>query len=203
MITLILPVSCEQGFENLRKSLFNLSTDIDQRTNILIVAYSPQVYLEARNYMVEYAHIGEALVVYSEKKNLLVALDHLGNKDEYIFIWNENTVVTQGALMSLYHSYLEYPRAGFITGILFGEDIPYWVKDIYSERPRLIKRSQRKEKDNLVDTTYPFCMMTKTEHFKDFFFKSRSKVGFGLSLRRAGFQNYMDKTAISKYVEAK
>ena len=108
MITLILPISTRKGFENMRKSLFNLSREVDVRHNILCICFNKDLYLEARNYYVEYNHIGEWLVTYSEKKNLLVALDSLGNKDEYLFLWNENVVLQQGDIQNLYRSYKRF-----------------------------------------------------------------------------------------------
>ena len=199
MITLILPISNEQGFENLRKSLFNLSADLDKRSNLLVVCYDKDIYLKARDYLTEYQHIGEWRVIYSEKKNLLATLDYLGS-DEYIFIWNEKVLLLQGAMINLYRQYLDRTNAGFISGQI-DIPVPYWIKDIYADKVQLIKSDKKQPNEwGEIDVAYPFCMMTKKDHFVNYFFtKSRSKLAFGLALRRAGFQNYLNKQSRCKY----
>lgn len=197
MITLCLPVSNKKGFENLQKTLFNLSTDLDKRINILCLCSNKELYLPIRDYILQYNAPGEELTVYTEKKNVLVSLEYLGNKDEYIFLWNQNVIVPPEGVISLYREYLERPKAGFISGRV-NKVVPYWVNDIYADKPKLVKTDKHKIESE-VDVSYPFCMLTRMENFELYYPNRGNGLKFGLNLRRAGFQNYLNKQVICKY----
>lgn len=198
MISVILPISHERGFENLKKTLFNLSGDLNRRVNLLAIVFNKDLFLPVRDYLQQYNNFGECLTIYSEKKSLAPTLEYLAS-DEYIFIWDENTLLLRNTLGELYRSYLDHPTAGFITGGVFNKALPYWVKDIYADKPKYIKNDKRNFTDDKIDVAYPFCMLTKTENFRNYYFgKERSPLAYGLKLRKAGFQNYINTKVVCK-----
>lgn len=199
MITAILPVSYSGGFENLKRNIIGLSADLERLGDVLCIVSDKNLYLECRDILKEYEPNIECLTVYSDRQYpIREALNYLGDKNEYVFVVNENLYLPPKTISRLYEDYLDHPKAGFIAGHFTEYPIGYWVDDIYSETPKVIYSNERElELLQEVDLVLPpYGLLTRTNTFKELFFKGSPKgAEYGLNLRKQGYKNYID-TAI-------
>ena len=196
MITAILPISYSGGFENLKRNIMGFSADLERLGDILCIVSDENLYLDCRDLLKEYMINGECLTVFSERKHLLrESLDYLNDKNEFVFVANENLYYPQGTIARLYSDYLDHPKAGFIAGYFTEYPMGYWVDDIYSETPKVIYSNEKvleslQEIDSIMP---PYGLLTRTENFKEFFFRGNlGGTEYGLNLRKVGFKNYVD-----------
>lgn len=204
MITVILPISYSGGFDNLKRILLSLESDIALPMSFLAIVSDPDLYLQVRDYLNENVDFAETLTVYTERERpLLEALFHIGASD-YVFLWNENVVFPSHTLSRLLKDYTEQPGAGFISGHFAEYPLFYWVDDIYAKQPQRILSNER-ELEGLVevDLGWTYGMLTKTTNFKDYFSKPVNGflggTAYGLTLRRKGFKNFVDTNIQYRY----
>lgn len=202
MITAILPISYRGGFDNLKRNVVNIAADL-RNNNLLCIVSDKNLYLECKEFLHEYFNDSECLVVYSERQYpLRESLDYLGDKNEFVFVANENLYLPPNAILKLYNDFLQYPKAGFIAGHFTEYPVGYWVDDIYSRTPKVLY-SNEKELESIQEVDIilpPFGLLTKTNNFKELFFRSVAHNGnYGLALRRQGYTNYVDTSIKFRY----
>lgn len=204
MVTVILPVSTSGGFENLKRVLLSLESDLDISMSILAIVSDKDLYIPIRNYLNENIDFTETLTVYTERKHpIKEALFQVGESD-YVFIWNEKVILPNNTISRLLKDYSELPNAGFIMGHFMEYPLNYWVDDVYSDSPKCMLSSDRELRGlTEIDLGWCFGLMTKTITFKDYFFRSISGtsngVAYGLTLRRKGFRNFVDRNIELRY----
>lgn len=198
MITVIYPLTTQKGFQRLKRNLNSLEQDWNLGMDFLCVTNDKNLYLEAKNYLLENIDRGECLVAYSEKDNLLKGATELVElKNRYTYVANENLILPHGTITKLYKDLLERPEAGFISGVYTEYPTVYWVKDIYG-LPQYIYSNEKTGFDAImdIDTIAPYGFLTKTQLFKELYGLSDldgyGGHSYGIRLRRQGYKNYID-----------
>ena len=203
MITIILSISYQGGFGNLKRNVVNIDKDLRAGNSLLCIVSDKKLYVECRDFIREYFGGVNCLVVFSTRQlPLRESLEYLGDKNEFVFVANENLYLPPNTISGLYKDYTEHPKAGFIAGHFIEYPVGYWVNDIYSRAPKVIYSDERKLEDfQEVDINLPpYGLLTRTNLFKDFFFRSLAHNGnYGLTLRRQGYTNYVDTKIRFRY----
>lgn len=198
MITVIYPLTTRKGFEKLKRNLNSLEPDWELGIDFLCIIGDKDLYLEARDYLLERIDRGGCLVSYSESENLLRAgVDLVDSKNKYIYLANENLIMPHGSITKLYKDLLERPEAGFISGVYTKYPSVYWVKDIYG-LPQYIYSNEKPEFAAImdIDTTTTYGLLTKVDLYKELFslsdLEGYGSYSYGIRLRRQGYKNYID-----------
>ena len=205
MLTLILPITTEDGFKNLKKSLEKILPTIQTDTYLLCLTNQAELYPKCRNLLPEVFDGLETpaghkyLTIYIENQDtnlLLEAKKYLDEKSGYTFLYNENIILPPDTISNLMNLYSYHPNAGFVSGHFAEYPITYNFKDIYDVTSDRIKWDEIDLTDRIrVDTTIPYGMLTKTKSFVDLFTVKQdalASLAYGLNLRRAGYENYID-----------
>lgn len=215
MITIIFPVTSEQGYNNFKQSLVNIADEIQISTNLLCITNNADLYVKCRNLLPTiFEHILEApvnkyLTVFTEKKKLLneaklrIAIP-TNEKKNYVFLYNENIVLPTNTIKGLLDNYYDRPKAGFITGHFVEYPIAYKVNDIYSLEQEKIFSDKLNLSDsrlNEIDICFPYGMMTRLENFLDFNWDEDGVIQYGIELRKQGYTNYLNTNIKYKYGE--
>ena len=195
MITVITSITKQQGFENLQRNLVSFESDWQLGMDILCLVADKQLYLEVRDYLKQNVDRGESLIVYDEG-GLKAGGEYLGNRNEFVFLLDEDTLIPSGHITKLYNNYLDKRGAGFISGIEREFPCVLWVEDLYAQ-PRYIW-SNTKDQHGLieVDTSPVYGILTKANTYKELFclgdLDSYGSLSYGIRLRRQGYQNYVN-----------
>lgn len=198
MITIITSITSQEGFETLKRSLYNFEPDWKLGLDLLCFVHKQELYLECRNFLLDAVDRGECLVVYEEKKTLKVGREYLSPKNEFVFLLNEGVLVPFGGIGKLYKDYFEKNTAGFICGV--EKDIPqvFWVKDIYGCPQYIYSNNDNLAKNGLVevDVSNITGMLTKTSLYEELFcygdLDGYGSLSYGIRLRRQGYKNFID-----------
>ena len=210
MITLIIPITNRQGYENFKRSLVNLETDWHLGINVvcLVADGNEKLLLECKKFLTENIDLGNCLVLHEKGDLYKKASLYIGLSDDYVFLANENVVIPLNAITKLYADYLEYRGAGFITGVFEAYPTVYWVEDIYEDKdPRYIYSNERPLLDRIVevDVSATYGILTKSSLYRSLYclhnHKKYGQLSYGIWLRRQGYKNYIDTTV--KYGENK
>ena len=155
--------------------------------------------------------VEESLVVFEDSKKMLFeAKQYIKVRKPYVFLWNECITLPANTLRVLIELYERYPKAGFVSGHFVEFPVNYFVEDIYN--PKVMNQW---DKENLkahskvngvveVDTITPYGMLTKTEHFLNYFSDkgdSTNSLSYGIKLRQMGYTNYVGTRLTYKYGE--
>lgn len=146
--------------------------------------------------------------LFSKEVKLLVKKDNIKQvfkdclEDGLTFMTNNYAKIPVGTLEILLSDYLEHPNAGFISGHFVDYPVPYKVKRLYpkeeasgGEYEQIIEWDKVEFQPglNIVDTAIPYGMMTKSRLLKEWFGKKTlSGTRYGITLRKLGYQNYVD-----------
>lgn len=197
MLALILPVHDEIGFDNIRQTLSNVLPDVFGEISVLVLA-TEKTYLTCRDYFQKgiTGFDAECLVDCLKKGEdpIRVAMDRLNlSKIDYVYIANDNVIAPIGTVAKLIRAYNFWPHAGFISAMP-GNGKYYRYDDIYEENPQKILMGDTDTGGELteVDTVQMEGMLTKPVNLITAY--GVLDTDYGLTLRRAGYKNYIEKS---------
>lgn len=216
MITIVLPVSRAEYLDRVLGSLELLECRAENVNIIAIVDGDDKLFVQTRN-KIQDLKFNERLTVkyknpkpvtkfdiYARRLRIADIHNHIKqyiNPCEFIFGVEDDTLLPQNALQEMTTTYLDHPRAGMVQGVEMGRwGVPYvgaWkADDIYS--PTVIESLDLGEGVEPVDCGGMYCFMTRYETYMAHEFKTFQKnslgpdVEFGLELRKAGYENYVN-----------
>lgn len=194
MISIVSLVTKTAGFENLKRNLISLEPDWKLGVDILCLVDDKELYLEVRDFLAQSVNRGEVLVVYDE--SLKAGKEYLSNKNEFVFLLSEDTLIPGGCLTKLYQDYIEKREAGFISGIDKSFPSVFWVKDLYGQPKYVFSNEKDLEGLAEVDTSPIYGLLTRASTYKELFclgdLDGYGSLSYGIRLRRQGYQNYIN-----------
>lgn len=122
----------------------------------------------------------------------------------YVFSIEDDTIVPPHALSQLLMDYAAHPYAGFVQGVELGRwGVPYvgaWKADDPYEPTKIESVMPPDVRDGTaeIDAGGFYCYLTKRETYVKHEYATFDNntlgpdVNFGISLRREGYQNYVD-----------
>ena len=223
-VTIILLVSREEYIEKVLSSIELLDCSSESTNLFAVVDSNNELFVKTRN-LVEKTRFNKKLVVkydggFIDKHDYLARRYRIADihnyikkylfNSDYIFIVEDDTIIQSDTLKKLLLNYRIKPNAGFIEGVQLGRwGTPYvgaWkVDNVYepTEITSIVKNSE----NNLekIDTGGFYCVLTKfnTYYNHKFDVYGNNILGpdfnFGLSLRREGYENYIDWDIITTH----
>lgn len=220
MITIVLPVSRDNFLKQIFQRLDQLECD-RENTNLFVYIDGDLNLFEIAQRYVSESRFKERQIKFRRKG--LPNVSHITSRRkriadihneikmiipecDYVFLLEDDTLIEPDALKKLLADYEKFPEAGFISGVEIGrwgyEHIGAWKMEgdkIYSIENLDLGYLQR------VDAAGLYCCLTRYSFYKDGCFMPFEKIlgpdfTFGIVLRRAGYQNYVDFSVKCKHL---
>lgn len=216
-VVIFIPISRDTHLKELFTSLELLKCD-NNKTSLLTYVDSNEakLYQEVREYTDD-SKFGQKLCVFRKSKKKVPrysvdvrkfriaelkneSTEYIANCD-FVFGIEDDTIVPPNALEKLLKNYLQYPNAGFISGVELGRwGAPYvgaWrADDIYNTT--CLTSQMPIDGIQEVDCAGFYCYLTKyktymTHNYEPFMNGVLGPdTNFGITLRREGYKNYID-----------
>lgn len=215
-VTIFLPVSRATYLQQVFTALELLDCDREKTNLLVLVDGDATLFIDARN-RTELSKFASRLCVQWKSKHTLRHYDIAGRRMriadihndakqyigecEFIFGVEDDTIIQSNSLKKLLADFGRYPYAGFIQGVQLGRwGIPHvgaWLfDDIYE--PTKITSATPNKGVLPIDAGGFYCYLTRKVDFVKHDYKPFDgnslgpDVDFGIELRRAGIQNYID-----------
>lgn len=185
-------VSSQEEMERLKQSVANYTSA--RYYKVLCVTNNDNLYVELRNYFAEVLGEGRYLVEFLEKENLSFDDGKLFIlRAKYIFLWDNQTVLSDGVVSHLIDAYSSHSKAGLIAANNLG-GLYYEKSNLYEEDSPC---SEVKIEGRFVafDVSNEKNFITTYQMFSSYEFELGSVFDYGLTLRKMGYSNYLDTTA--------
>lgn len=213
-VTIVLPISRINHLNIIFNCLENLNCDHNKVNLFTYVDNDLNLFEKARN-LTDASKFANRLCVFRQD-NKKVDLSNVHRRRErisaihnevkqyiketdYVFLYEDDTVLPSNALEILLNEYRIHPFAGFISGLQLGRwgllHLGAWqVDDIYN--PTKIESVEVPDRMEEVDAAGIYCMLTKYESYIKNEFKPYLKIlgpdfDFGINLRKQGLKNYI------------
>jgi hypothetical protein len=214
--TIVMLVSRSDYLDEVFNSLNELLCDIHRTNLVVLVDGIPSLYIDVRNRVQESKFAERLCISYSKKKppkwnigarRLRIARLHNELKkhipiSDYIFGIEDDTLIPPDALIRLRSVLQHEPNVGISSGVEVGRwGMPYigaWLVDDINEPRELRTIDLGKSGLQSVDATGFYCFVTRYKLYISHEFSTfeRNSLGadveFGLSLRKRGYNNYVD-----------
>lgn len=223
-VTIILPVSRDNFLNKVFPSLEMLRCDKTKTNLLVIVDGDNNLFVKTRN-LVSESKFNQSLCIQFKSEHVLKHYDINARRLRISDIHNEikqhlwdtifilgiedDTVVPNNTLQKLLKDFIDLPHAGFIEGVELGRwGVPYvgaWrFDDIYE--PKQISSIIKKDNIEKVDAGGFYCFMSRLDTYESHDFKPFDgnslgpDVNYGISLRRQGYENYIDWSISCKHL---
>lgn len=215
-VTIVLPVSRDNYLKRVFINLEFLECDRENTNLLVYIDGDEKLYETARRYTVN-SKFTQKLCVFRAKglsnagsivrrRHRIAAIHNelktILNPCEFVFLLEDDTLIPNNTFLKLQKHYRSNPYAGFISGVEIGRwglsyiggwtvDDPYNINSICS--------IQDGNDFSPVDASGIYCLMTTYANYRSHDFKPYDNIlgpdfDFGISMRQAGYKNYIDKS---------
>lgn len=224
IVTIVLLCSRQEYLSKVFASLELLDISHLEVNLLTIVDGSPALYADVRN-RTELSKFGNRLAVQYKpaNKTKVVRYDVLVRRRriadihnfakglldscDYVLLTEDDNTLPPDALKRLYSGLLDYPYAGFISGVCVGRHgishLGLWTADdVY--KPEIVQSIPMKEASRVreIDAAGLYCMLVRADLYKQHTFAPFDNnalgcdVSFSLWIRQQGYACYADLSII-------
>jgi len=125
---------------------------------------------------------------------------------EFVFSFEDDTVVPKNALVKLLQDWYEVDNPGFISGVQVGRQglkiLGAWLCDSTQFPTEFVSLGKNEVVTPIAEVSGAgmYCYLTRTDLYKEATYGWREPVGpdvwYGLHLRTKGYKNYVDQSLV-------